>query len=201
MKTFTSIILLSTSSSIVNGQIATRRGAKPKPTSSLSSSIVRTRVLRGNNNDSHLLQQSRRETKAEKKDTTGSAKAEKNDPSMKSNKMMKAKSAKSSSSKGGMVATSTNIDALTGDSFLTSAGDNVEFMSLSLQDDDMSMMNLDAMSIPEGSTPQDGDVVSQEDEEEAAFPIQDPLARGSANIKSSSICIGAVLVGTFIMLW
>lgn len=190
MKTFTSIILLSTSSSIVNGQIATRRGAKPKPTSSLSSSIVRTRVLRGNNNDSHLLQQSRRETKAEK-----------NDPSMKSNKMMKAKSAKSSSSKGGMVATSTNIDALTGDSFLTSAGDNVEFMSLSLQDDDMSMMNLDAMSIPEGSTPQDGDVVSQEDEEEAAFPIQDPLARGSANIKSSSICIGAVLVGTFIMLW
>ena len=199
MKTFTSIILLSTTSSIVNGQIATRRGAKP--TSSLSSSIVRTRVLRGNNNDSHLLQQSRRETKAEKKDTTGSAKAEKNDPSMKSNKMMKAKSAKSSSSKGGMVATSTNIDALTGDSFLTSAGDNVEFMSLSLQDDDMSMMNLDAMSIPEGSTPQDGDVVSQEDEEEAAAPIQEPLARGSANIKSSSICIGAVLVGTFIMLW
>jgi len=198
MKTFTSIILLSTTSSIVNGQIATRRGAKP--TSSLSSSIVRTRVLRGNNNGSHLLQQSRRETKAEKKDTTGSAKAEKNDPSMKSNKMMKAKSAKSSSSKGGMVATSTNIYTLDGD-FLTSAGDKVEFMSLSLQDDDMSMMNLDAMSIPEGSTPQDGDVVSQEDEEEAAAPIQDPLARGSANIKSSSISIGAVLVGTFIMLW
>lgn len=197
MKTFTSILLLSTT--IVNGQIATRRGAKP--TSSLSSSIVRTRVLRGNNNGSHLLQQSRRETKAEKKDTTGSAKAEKNDPSMKSNKMMKAKSAKSSSSKGGMVATSTNIDALTGDSFLTSAGDNVEFMSLSLQDDDMSMMNLDAMSIPERSTPQDGDVVSQEDEEEAAAPIQEPLVRGSANIKSSSISIGAVLVGTFIMLW
>jgi len=198
MKTFTSIILLSTTSSIVNGQIATRRGAKP--TSSLSSSIVRTRVLRGNNNGSHLLQQSRRETKAEKKDTTGSAKAEKNDPSMKSNKMMKAKSAKSSSSKGGMVATFTNIYTLDGD-FLTSAGDKVEFMSLSLQDDDMSMMNLDAMSIPEGSTPQDGDVVSQEDEEEAAAPIQDPLARGSANIKSSSISIGAVLVGTFIMLW
>jgi len=195
MKTFTSILLLSTT--IVNGQIATRRGAKP--TSSLSSSIVRTRVLRGNNNGGHLLQQSRRETKAEKKDTTGSAKAEKE--RMKSNKMMKAKSAKSSSSKGGMVATSTNIDALTGDSFLTSAGDNVEFMSLSLQDDGMSMMNLDAMSIPEGSTPQDGDVVSQEDEEEAAAPIQEPLVRGSANIKSSSISIGAVLVGTFIMLW
>ncbi len=50
----------------------------------------------------------------------------------------------------------------------------------SLQDDDMSMMNLDAMSIPEGSTPQDGHVVSQEDEEEAAAPIQDPLARGSS---------------------